>query len=337
MKAIIYRKSLPIEQTDSLIDVELPDPTPGSRDLLVEVRAISVNPADVKIRSSVDPKGQDKVLGWDAAGVVLAIGPEVTRFRVGDEVFYAGAVDRQGANAELHVVDERLVGKKPRLLDFAQAVALPLTTLTAWELLFDRFGAPYGKPGEGGTLLIVGGAGGVGSMAVQIARRLTPLTVIATASRPETRDWVKSLGAHHVVDHRRSLMEQVRPLAPGGVDYIMSLTHTDTHFKDLAELVAPEGHFGLIDDPETIPNVNLFKTKSAAFHWEWMFTRARHQTRHMARQGQILDEVSELIDAGVLRTTFNQDFGPINAANLKRAHALLESGRSIGKAVLSNF
>jgi zinc-binding alcohol dehydrogenase family protein len=256
---------------------------------------------------------------------------------VGDEVFYAGAVDRQGSYAELQVVDERLVGHKPTTLNFAQAVALPLTALTAWELLFDRFNAPFGKPGQSGTLLVVGGAGGVGSMAVQLGRRLTSLTVIATASRPETQDWVKGFGAHHVVDHRQSISDQVRPFAPMGVDYIMSLTHTDTHFTELAELLAPQGHFGLIDDPGVIPNINLLKTKSASIHWEWMFVRARHQTRDMVRQSQILNEVSELIDAGVLRTTFNQDLGSINAANLKRAHALVESGRSVGKTVLSGF
>jgi len=339
VKAVSYRKPLSIDQAESLLDVELADPIIGPRDLLVEVRAISVNPADVKIRvsASMDPKGKDKVLGWDAAGVVRGVGAQATRFKAGDEVFYAGAIDRPGAYSELHAVDERIVGHKPASLDFAHATALPLTGLTAWELLFDRLGAPFGKTHNPGSLLIVGGAGGVGSMATQLARRLTPLTVIATASRPETRDWVSSMGAHHVVDHGQSLIGQVRPLAPDGVDYIMSLTHTDKHFAELVELTAPEGHFGLIDDPEVPPDVNLLKTKSASFHWEWMFTRARYQTSRMERQGQILDEIADLVDAGVLRSTYRQDLGPINAANMKRAHALIESHSSIGKVVLSGF
>ncbi|WP_213775784.1 zinc-binding alcohol dehydrogenase family protein [Bradyrhizobium sp. dw_78] len=337
MKAVAYRQSQKIDHSESLIDVELEAPAPGPRDLLVEVKAISVNPVDVKVRERVDPKGEDKVLGWDVAGVVYGLGTGASRFKIGQEVFYAGTINRQGANAELHVVDERIVGRKPASLDFAAAAAMPLTSLTAWELLFDRFAAPYGKSGEPGFLLIVGGAGGVGSMAIQLARRLTTLTVIATASRPETHDWVRNMGAHHVVDHTKPLVDQVRPLAPQGVAYIMGLTHTEQHFDEIAELIAPEGHLGLIDDPATPPDVTRLKGKSAALHWESMFTRSLYQPASSGRQGRILDEVADLVDAGVLRTTFKENFGKINAANLQKAHAMIESAQSIGKIVLSGF
>jgi len=337
MKAIGYRKSLKISDPESLIDVQLPMPEPAPHDLVVEVRAISVNPADVKVRASIDPNGELKVLGWDAAGVVHAVGSAVTLFKSGDEVFYAGSFDRQGANAQFHAVDERIVGRKPRSLDYANAVALPLTSLTAWELLFDRFRVDYGKGGERGSLLIIGGAGGVGSIATQLARRLTNLTVIASASRPDTRDWVESMGAHHVIDHTKPLVDQVRAIAPEGVTYVMGLTHTEQHFDEIVELLAPEGHLGLIDDPATPPNINKLKMKSLALHWELMFTRSRFQTPSMARQGHILNEVADLVDAGVLRSTIKENYGPINAGNLKRAHALIESSRSIGKVVLSGF
>jgi zinc-binding alcohol dehydrogenase family protein len=337
MKAIVYRKSLPASDPQSLLDIELPDPVPAGRDLLVRVEAISVNPVDTKIRQNVDPAGADKVLGWDAAGTVVAVGPEAKAFKPGDTVFYAGAVDRPGSNAQLQLVDERIVGRKPSTLDFAQAAALPLTSITAWELLFDRLGVAPGTAGAPATLLVVGAAGGVGSMAVQLARCLTGLTVIGTASRPETQAWVREMGAHHVVDHSKPLVEQVRAVAPGGVDYVMSLTHTEVHYAALVELLNPQGRLGLIDDPAKPIDITALKRKSISLHWEFMFTRSLFATPDMAAQHRILNEVADLIDAGVLRTTMRENFGRIDAANLRRAHAKLESGSSIGKLVLEGF
>ncbi|TCV95895.1 zinc-binding alcohol dehydrogenase family protein [Luteibacter rhizovicinus] len=337
MKAVAYRKPLSIDREDSLIDVELPEPVAQGRDLLVRVEAISVNPVDTKVRQRMDPEGADKVLGWDVAGTVVATGAEVTLFRKGDTVFYAGAIDRPGANSELHVVDERIVGRKPSTLGFAEAAAMPLTSLTAWELLFDRLGVAPGTQGKAGTLLIVGAAGGVGSMAVQFARRLTGLTVIGTASRAETRDWVTQLGAHHVVDHSKPLGDEVRAVAPEGVDYVMSLTHTEKHYAALVDLLKPQGKLGLIDDPAEPLDITALKRKSISLHWESMFTRSLFRTEDMIRQHKILNEVADLVDAGVLRSTMRENFGKIDAANLRRAHALLESSGAIGKVVLEGF
>lgn len=337
MKAIAYRQPLPIEHAQSLLDVELPAPKPSGRDLLVRVEAVSVNPVDVKVRAGADPKGQDKVLGWDAAGTVLAVGPDATLFKLGDEVFYAGSLDRPGTNAEQHLVDERIVGRKPKSLSFAEAAALPLTSITAWELLFDRLGIRKGKPADAGSVLILGGAGGVGSIAIQLARRLTGLNVIATASRPETQAWARELGAHHVVDHRGAWVEQVKAIAPRGVEYVLGLTHTEDHFDAIVEALAPQGALALIDDPAKPLPINKLKAKSASLHWEFMFTRSRFQTPDMIAQHHLLNEVADLVDARVLRTTLKENLGPINAANLKRAHALLESGRALGKVVLSGF
>ncbi|MGA0586756.1 zinc-binding alcohol dehydrogenase family protein [Dyella sp. KRB-257] len=336
MKAVAYRQSLPIDDPHSLLDATLPEPpAPTGRDLRVRVQAVSVNPVDTKIRRNVDPAGADKVLGWDAAGTVEAVGPEATLFRPGDAVFYAGAIDRAGSNAELQLVDERIVGRKPASLDFAQAAALPLTAITAWELLFDRLGVARGDQHK--TLLVVGAAGGVGSMAVQIARKLTGLTVIGTASRPETQAWVRQLGAHHVVDHRAGLLEPVRAVAPDGVDYVMSLTHTEQHYEALVELLNPQGRLGLIDDPATPIDIRAMKRKSISLHWEFMYTRSLFHTHDMLAQHRILDELADLIDAGALRGTMREHYGTINAANLRRAHAQLESGSTIGKIVLEGF
>ncbi len=336
MKAVVYRQSLPIEDANSLIDASLPDPAaPTGRDLLVRVHAVSVNPVDTKIRRNVAPAGADQVLGWDAAGVVVATGPEALLFKPGDQVFYAGAVDRAGSNAELQLVDERIVGRKPATLGFAQAAALPLTAVTAWELLFDRLGVARGE--ATGTLLVVGAAGGVGSMAVQIARKLTGLTVIGTASRAETQAWVREMGAHHVVDHRHGLLEPVRAVAPEGVDYVMSLTHTEQHYDALVELLRPQGRFGLIDDPATPIDIRAMKRKSISLHWEFMYTRSLFHTADMAAQHTVLQEIAGLVDAGVFRGTMREHFGAIDAANLRRAHARLESGSTIGKIVLEGF
>jgi len=337
MKAIGYRKSLAIDHPDSLQDIAVPEPAGGGRDLLVEVKAVSVNPVDTKVRKRVaPPEGEWKVLGWDAAGVVRGVGPEVTLFQPGDRVWYAGDLNRQGANAQLHLVDERLVGRMPERLDFAQAAALPLTSITAWEMLFDRLRLLPGKTPTGETLLIIGAAGGVGSIMTQLAHRLTGVTVIGTASRPETQDWVRAMGAQHVIDHSRPLHRELRGIGFNEVSHIVSLNQTDLHFPQIVEAIAPQGKFGLIDDPEAL-DVTLLKRKSVSLHWEFMFTRSMFQTADQINQHLLLNEVAELVDAGIIRTTVGEHFGRIDAANLRRAHTLLESGRARGKIVLEGF
>lgn len=336
MKAIVFTEhGLPIDDPAALYQTDLPDPTPGPRDLLVQVRAIAVNPVDTKVRAGSGSTAAPKVLGWDAVGVVRAVGDQVSLFQPGDEVFYAGAIDRPGSYSELHLVDERIVGHKPRSLDDASAAALPLTSITAWELLFDRLGVAEGG-GEGQSLLIVGAAGGVGSMLVQLARKLTRLTVIGTASRPETQSWVRELGAHHVIDHSQPLGEQLQAAGVGEVDLVISLTHTDRHFAQLIDALRPQGRLALIDDPASLDVVPL-KRKSLSLHWELMFTRSLYQTEDMIKQHQLLERVAGLIEGGVLRTTLGEHFGEINAANLRRAHALIESGKARGKIVLEGF
>lgn len=345
MKAIAYRQAhaLSNELSDELSDdtglqdVTLPDPEATGHDLLVEVRAVSVNPVDTKVRRGTSaPEGGWKVLGWDAAGVVRAVGPDVTGFQVGDRVWYAGDITRPGTNAELHLVDARIASVMPASLDFAQAAALPLTAITAWELLFDRLGVARGEASAGQRLLIVGAAGGVGSVLTQLARQLTGVTVIGTASRPETQAWVRELGAHHVIDHGRPLAEELQRIGMAPVTHIASLTQTDQHFGQCVEAIAPQGRIALIDDPAPI-DVRLLKRKSVSLHWELMFTRSMFQTADMAAQGALLAEVARLVDAGTLRSTVAEHFGAINAANLKRAHALMESGQARGKVVLSGF
>jgi zinc-binding alcohol dehydrogenase family protein len=337
MKAIAYRKSLPILDADALLDIELPTPQALGRDLLVEVKAISVNPVDVKIRANVPPAdGAAKVIGWDAAGIVKAVGPDVTLFQPGDEVWYAGDLTRPGTNSELHLVDERIVGHKPRTLDFAQAAALPLTAITAWELLFERLQVSRDKGVTGKSLLVIGAAGGVGSILVQLARQLTNLTVIGTASRADTAAWVTELGAHHVIDHSKPLNEEIARLGLPPVTYVAGLNQTDHHWPAIAELVAPQGKVALIDDPAAI-DVRVLKRKSVSLHWEFMFTRSMFATDDIAQQHQLLEDVAQLVDTGVIKTTLAERFGTINAANLKRAHALLESNRAKGKIVLEGF
>lgn len=338
MKAVAYYQSLPADHADALQDVELPTPTPGPRDLLVEVKAISVNPVDTKIRRNVAPTdGAAKVLGWDASGIVKAVGSEVSLFQPGDRVYYAGAINRAGANSELHVVDERIVGHMPKSLPFAEAAALPLTAITAWELLFERLQITQGNTDQGQILLIVGAAGGVGSILVQLARQLTGLTVIGTASRPETQAWVRQLGAHHVIDHRQPLSEELKRIGIDQVTHVASLTQTDKHFAQLIEALAPQGRLALIDDPEQALDIMQLKRKSLSLHWELMFTRSLFETADMIEQHRLLDRVAELVDAGTLHTTLGEHFGSINAANLRRAHALLESGTAKGKIVLEGF
>jgi zinc-binding alcohol dehydrogenase family protein len=337
MKAVGYKKSLPIDSAEALIDFEAAKLEPKGHDICVAVRAISANPVDYKVRKrAAPPEGEFKILGYDAAGIVDAVGPEVTLFKPGDEVFYAGSILRQGTNSEFHLVDERIVGRKPKALSFAQAAALPLTSITSWELLFDRLGAVPGKSVDPRTLLIIGGAGGVGSILVQLARRLTGLTVVATASRPESRKWCLDLGAHAVVDHATPLKEQIEKLKLPPVALVASLTNTDQHYKALADIMAPQGKYGLIDDPPDF-NVAAFKGKSISVHWESMFTRSSFQTPDMIGQHHLLNDIADLVDKGVVKTTLGENFGTINAANLKRAHALLESGKSRGKIVLDGW
>ena len=338
MKAVAYYHSLPADHADALQDVDLPTPPPGPRDLLVEVKAISVNPVDTKIRRNVAPTdGDAKVLGWDASGIVKAVGSEVSLFQPGDRVYYAGAINRAGANSELHVVDERIVGHMPNSLPFAEAAALPLTAITAWELLFERLQITQGNTDLGQSLLIVGAAGGVGSILVQLARQLTGLTVIGTASRPETQAWVRELGAHHVIDHRQPLSEELKRIGINQVTHVASLTQSDQHFAQLVEALAPQGRLALIDDPEQPLDIMQLKRKSLSLHWELMFTRSLFETADMIEQHRLLDRVAELVDAGTLRTTLGEHFGSINATNLRRAHALLESGTAKGKIVLEGF
>ena len=337
MKAVGYQKSLPIEDAQALFDFETAKPEPTGRDIRVAVKAISANPVDYKVRKrAAPPAGETKILGYDAAGIVDAVGPDVSLFKPGDEVFYAGSILRQGTNAEFHLVDERIVGAKPKSLSFAQAAALPLTSITAWELLFDRLGAVPGKSVDPRTLLIVGGAGGVGSILIQLARRLTGLTVVATATRPDSQAWCRDLGAHAVIDHAKPMKEQIEKLKLPPVALVASLTFTDQHYKAIADFMAPQGKFGLIDDPPEF-TMSAFKGKAISLHWESMFTRSSFQTPDMIAQHMLLNDVADLIDKGVLRTTLDQTFGTINAANLKRAHALLESGKSRGKIVLEGW
>jgi NADPH2:quinone reductase len=338
MKAVGYKKPLPITDPDALLDIELPTPVPEGRDLLVEVRAVSVNPVDTKVRSRGGPDQGDeyKVLGYDASGIVKAVGSDVTLFKSGDEVWYAGSIVRSGTNAEFHLVDERIVGLKPTSFDFSHAAALPLTSITAWELLFDRLGVQFGKPVDAGSILIIGGAGGVGSILTQLARKLTGLTVISTSSRPETTKWCLELGAHFVVDHTKPFAPQMKSIGIPEVEYIACLTASDIHYPGIIEVLAPQGKIGIIDDPKTL-DAKLLKAKAASIHWELMFVRSRFQTKDMIAQHNLLNEVSKMVDDGILRTTFGTDMGPINATNLKKAHALIESGRAQGKVVLTGF
>jgi NADPH2:quinone reductase len=336
MKAVGYKVPGPIAEDASLVDIDLPRPVAEGGDILVEVKAVSVNPVDYKIRSSTPPADGDwKVLGWDAAGIVQEVGPDVTQFAVGDEVYYAGSLIRPGTNAEFHLVDARIVGRKPASLDWAEAAALPLTTLTAWEAMFDRLDVTKPVPGAA-AILIIGGAGGVGSIAIQIARQRTDLIVISTASRPETQEWVKGLGAHHVIDHSRPLAPQIAELNIGAPAFVFSTTHTEQHASDIAELIAPQGRFGFIDDPKAL-DVMLFKRKAVSIHHELMFTRSLYGTPDMDEQGKILNSLAVLVDDGKIRTTLTEKLSPINAANLKTVHALIESGAAEGKIVLEGF
>ncbi len=338
MKAVALTRYLPIDDPQSLIDVELPTPVPGEHDLLVRVEAVSVNPVDTKVRSpKPQVEAQPKVLGYDAAGTVEAIGGSVAGFRPGDRVYYAGDVTRPGSNAEYQLVDARLVGHAPKSIDLAAAAALPLTTITAWELLFQRMPFDSERGGAGKSLLIIGGAGGVGSIAIQLARR-AGFGVIATASRKETIDWCLGLGAHQVIDHRDPLAPQLAALGFEQIDAVMNLADTEHYWEAVGGILAPQGHVGLIVEPEGALKIgDPYKAKCIGIHWEMMFTRPRFKTADQAEQGRILERVGALIDAGELRGTQTETLVPINAANLREAHRRLESGKTIGKLVLAGW
>jgi NADPH2:quinone reductase len=337
MKAVGYKRNGPIDRDDALIDVTLPKPVPTDHDLLVEIAATAVNPIDYEIRSSspID-EGDVRVLGWDAAGNVVGMGSLVQGFEIGDRVYYCGAIRRQGTNAEYNIVDARIAAKAPISLSNAEAAALPLTSLTAWEMLFERLDVTRPVPAAAPAVVIIGGAGGVGSMAIQLLRALTDLTVIASASRPETKEWCSSLGAHHVVDHSQPLAPQIAALGIGSPGFVFATAGSIEYRDDIVEFLSPRGRYGYIDSP-TAFDVNPFKWKCISIHPEAVFMRSLMQTTDMSVQGDILRRVAELIEAGKIRTTLTETLGTINAANLKQAHRLLESGKARGKIVLEGF
>lgn len=339
MRAVGLYRYLPIEDPESVLDVEVPTPEARGRDLLVRVEAVSVNPVDTKVRAPKEAvETQPRILGWDAAGVVEAVGDGVSLFSPGDEVYYAGSIVRPGCDSELHLVDERIVGRKPRNLSFEQAAAMPLTTLTAWEVMFDRMGVPRAGR-ESASVLIIGGAGGVGSIAIQIAKRVAGLRVIATASRGESADWCRSLGADEIIDHRQPFAEEFKRLGEPEVDYVLCFNSTEKHVQNMADVIKPQGKIGCIVGAKgnaPIPT-SIFMRKSVAFCWELMFTRSEFQTPDMQAQHDILNAAADLYDDGTLRTTLRKTLGPLNAENLRRGHAVLESGSTIGKLVLSGI
>lgn len=336
MKAVAFTQYLPVTDPHSFLDVNLPTPVPTGRDLLVAVHAVAVNPVDTKVRAPKDKiEAVPRVIGWDASGVVQAVGPEVTLFKVGDLVYYAGDLTRSGSYSQFQLVDERIVGRKPASLSHAEAAALPLTTITAYESFFDRLGIDRDGANAGETILIIGAGGGVGSIGIQLAKR-AGLTVIATASRLETIAWVKELGADYVVNHREPLVEQVRALGFKYVDHI-AIFNDMRHWDAAVELIRPQGGIVSIDDTHLPMPMGAMKTKAASLHWEFMFTRSMHQTPDMIEQHRLLSFVADEIDAGRIRTTVSEVLRPINAANMREAHALVESGKTRGKIVLEGF
>lgn len=345
MKAIGYTQSLPIDDANALVDIQLPQPVASGHDLLVKVKAVAVNPVDYKIRQNmVAEDGSHKVLGWDAVGEVVATGDSVTQFKAGDTVYYAGALMRQGSNAEFQLVDERLVGHKPKSLTDSEAAALPLTAITAWELLFKHLQIQQQAPGRvkqsNEVILVVGAAGGVGSILIQLAKAITGATIIATASRESSQAWVKKLGADYVVDHTQALQPQIESLIThegiGQVTHVASLNSTDSYFESYIDLLVPFGKIALIDDPQSI-DISKIKLKSLSFHWEFMFARSMFNAQDIQEQSKLLNSVADLVDQGYVQTTAGKNLGLINAKNLKSAHAELESGKSIGKIVLAGF
>lgn len=335
MKAVGFYRNLPIDHPAALQDIEVAVPELGDRDLLVEIKAVSVNPVDTKVRSHGDvPDGAPRILGWDAAGIVRATGPLATRFKPGDRVWYAGDITRPGSNSELHAVDERIVGPMPGSLDFAEAASLPLTAITAWELLFDRLRIHEADPTENTVLLVTGAAGGVGSILTQLARRLTGVTIIGTASRAKTRDWVLAHGAHHVINHRQPWAPQLLELGIQEVDFVAGLNESAGYAAQIAALMRPEGKFALIDDPKAL-DIGPFKNKSISIHWELMYTRPIFTTRTMSRQHALLRRMAELIDRGDIAHTLTRRIEGLDAAGLAQAHALVEAGSMIGKVVVA--
>lgn len=342
MKAVGYTRSLPINEPESLVDIELSQPVATGQDLLVKVKAIAVNPVDYKIRQRMAPEdGSYKVIGWDAVGEVVATGEAASMFKPGDVVYYAGDLNRQGSNAEYQLVDERIVGSKPKSLTDAEAAALPLTTITAWELLFEHLAVKQQSPGSNEksdeVILVIGAAGGVGSILIQIAKAITGATIIATASRESSKAWVKKLGADYVIDHTKPLPVQIKKLGIDQVTHIASLNSTETYFESYTELLAPFGKIAMIDDPGKPLDVMKLKLKSQSLHIEFMFARSMFKAADMEEQGRLLNRVADLIDQGYIHTTVGKNLGTINAKNLKAAHAELESGKSIGKIVLQGF
>lgn len=337
MKAIAYQKPHPVDHPELFSTIELDQPIAQGRDLLVEVKAISINPVDIKVRQRTPENNEDwKILGRDAVGIVKQVGNAVQNYKVGDEVFYAGTINRNGSYAEFQLVDERIVGHKPKSLTNAEAAALPLTSITAWEMLFDRLKVQDTQHDQQQSILVIGAAGGVGSVTIQLLKALTNLKVIATASRPESQAWLATIGADFIIDHSQPLLQQVLDLNIELPHYIFSVTGTADYRTEIENLIAPQGQFGLIDDPENFI-INGFKAKSVSIHWESMFTRSVYQTQDMQKQAEILDKISALVDEGKIRTTLGQNFGQITAEDIQKAHAYIESGKSIGKVVLEGF
>jgi len=337
MKAVGLFRYLPIAAPASLIDLEIEKPKPKPRDILVEIKAISVNPIDTKIRAPKDEvEKEPKILGWDASGIVQEIGKDVTLFKIGDEVFYAGDINRQGSNAQFQIVDERIVGFKPKSLSFEEAAALPLTSITAYESLFDRFKIDLNGADRGKSILIIGGAGGVSSIAIQLAKE-AGLHVIASASREKTIEWIKKLGADEAVNHREKMKPQIKALGREFVDYIAIFNDSDSHWNDVCEMIKPQGHIvGIVANKEPL-EMSQIRLKSITFSWEFMFTRAMYKTDDMIKQHELLNEIANLIDKKKIHTTLSTTMKPINAKNLKKAHELLESGKTIGKIVICGF
>ncbi|UOQ50302.1 zinc-binding alcohol dehydrogenase family protein [Gracilibacillus caseinilyticus] len=338
MKAVGLYKYLPIEHEESLVEVNVERPVPHQKDLLVKIEAISINPVDVKVRAPKD-KQEDtpKILGWDASGIVEEVGPDCTLFKPGDTVYYSGSITRPGTYSEYHLVDERIVGSKPKSLTFAESAALPLTAITAWEGLFDRLGIDLNKKNENEqkSILIIGGAGGVGSVAVQLAK-LAGLKVIATASRKESKQWVQELGADEVINHHQSFLPQIQEIGLDHVDYIFCLNNTDQHWDNMGEAIVPQGRICSIVENNEPLDLNVLKSKSVTFVWEFMFTRSMYQTKDLVKQHDLLTKLSQLIDEDKVRTTLTECFSPLNAVNLRKAHNLVETGRMIGKVVVKN-
>ncbi len=338
MKAIALTRYLPIDNPESLQDIELDIPMAKGYDLLVSVEAVSVNPVDTKVRA---PKAlvedEPKVLGWDACGIVIATGESVSLFKEGDRVFYAGDISRAGCNAEFHLVDERIVGAAPESQTPDQVAALPLTTITAWESLFDRLAISLDADNSQRSILIIGGAGGVGSMAIQLASRLAGLNVIATASRPDSIAWCEKMGANEVINHHNDIATQLSELGRNEVDYILCCNDTDTHFDAMVEVIKPQGSICCMVDSRESLDMNALKAKSVSFSWEFMFTRPKYGTEDMIEQHHLLSEVSRLIDEGTLQGTLGKTLSPISAETLRAAHAEVEQGGMIGKLVVSGW